>query len=317
MQNNVLGIGGGNNEMEPDLRDEGERGKGDAPEHFVIGAPEHIGTVEALEYKEDNYDYINYNYTNSYAGGSRASLARRALVYLRGPVNSEYVVVMDRVDSGHEKYFVLHTPTEPAVVDQQWQPVADGHWTAKSKAVTVINRLDRAHGQMYLTSVFPQTSEMHKFGGPGYEWVWADGSPMDYDPDRFSEKAAYLLSAHTLQIRSQENQFLTVMQIGDANTIGAKAPVRALAGQSWIGAYLGNERVVVFSKNESPLKRVSYNLAGSKPVMQLITEVQVNKPFAVKKGENVIATGSTGKNGTVYFTDTPGRNATYVIEIAQ
>lgn len=317
VQNNVLGIAGGNNEMEPDLKDDGDRGKGDKPEHFYIGAPEHIGTVEALEYKNDTYDYINYNYSESYAGGSRASLARRALVYLRGPVNSEYVVVMDRVESPHEKYFVLHTPTDLMPLEQQWQNESDGHWSSRKQAVSVVNRMDDAHGQMYLTSVFPQNSEMHKFGGPGHEWVWADGTRLDYDPSRFSEKAAYLLSAYTLQIRSRENQFLSVMQIGDANSIGARADVQALSGNDWIGAYMGSERVVVFSKSETPLKELIYQIAGNKTVQHLITEVVTDKPFMVKKAGMVIAKGSTGANGTIAFTDTPGRNASYSIEVVQ
>lgn len=315
VQNNIFGLGGSDFELAPDMED--AKGMADTPDRFYNGAPEHIGTVEAREYLQGLYDYINYNYTNSYKGGSRASLARRALVYLRGPVNHEYVVVMDRVNSPHEKYFVIHTPTEPIALEKQWLPKLQGHWTSTGRTISVVNRIDRAHGQMYLTSVFPEKIEMHKFGGPGHEWVWADGMPLDYDPQRFSEKAAYLLSSYTLQIRSQNNQFLTVMQVGDANTIGKKASVQALSGKDWIGVLLGQERVVVFSKSENLLSNISYQVSSLKPVQHLLTELVPQKPFSVLKSGNIVATGSTGPNGTISFKDTPGRTATYMIQVGK
>ncbi|MGH7597288.1 MAG: hypothetical protein ACREOI_13115, partial [bacterium] len=220
-QNNVLGLG-------PDHELALEMGnisdEADTPADFALGANTHIGTVEAREYRQGLYDYINYNYTRSYKGGAKASLARRALVYLRGTINHEFVLIMDRVVSAQEKYFVIHTPVDIEAVGGAWNAAGSGHWTSSAKTVKVANRLDRAHGQMFLTSLLPQNATLHKFGGPGYEWVWADGSPVSYS-GAFEEIASYLLSDHTLQIRSPENLFLTVMQIGDANTMGSQAAV--------------------------------------------------------------------------------------------
>lgn len=316
--NNVLGVLGGDLELNPEMGKMRVDGDNDLPQYFEPGAPEHIGTVEAREYREGMYDYVNYNYTRSYKGDSRrVELARRILVYLRGPVNHEFVVVLDRVRSAHEKYFILHTPTEPVALDGSWQVVKQGHWKSQARSIKVVNRLDGAHGQMYLTSLWPEQMEMHRFGGPGYEWVWPDGTPLDYDPGRFNDRAAYLLSSYTLQIRSHADQFLTVMQIGDAFTIGEPAPVSKLQGPGWVGAFVGGERVVIFSADESPISRLSYRISGDRNIQHLITEVPKHSPFRVQKAGRIIAQGETGENGTIAFADHPGGETVYEIQIDQ
>ncbi|MGH7449851.1 MAG: FlgD immunoglobulin-like domain containing protein [bacterium] len=310
-QNNVLGLG-------PDHELALERGnisdEADTPADFALGANTHIGTVEAREYRQGLYDYVNYNYTRSYKGGSKASLARRALVYLRGPVNHEFVVIMDRVASKQEKYFVIHTPVDIEAVGEVWSAAGSGYWTSSAKTVKVANRIDRAHGQMFLTSLLPQNATLHKFGGPGYEWVWADGSPVSYS-GAFGEIASYLLSDHTLQIRSQENLFLTVMQIGDANTMGSQTAVEGISGATFTGALLEKERLIVFSKDEKPLADFAYSLNSAKMVKHLLTELDKKREYTVKKAGTTIATGTTGVNGTIAFADNPGGTAAYIVSL--
>lgn len=312
-QNNVFGLG-------PDKELGLEKGSisdaADTPQDFAIGANTHIGTVEAREYKPGLYDYVNYNYTRSYKGGSKTTLARRALVYLRGPVNREFVVIMDRVESKQEKYFVIHTPVDIETVGGAWNAAGSGHWTSAAKTVKITNRLDRSHGQMYLTSVLPSNATLHKFGGTGYEWVWADGSPVSYR-GTFSELARYLYSDHTLQIRAQDNLFLTVMQIGDANTMGEKAVVEGLMGTPWMGALLDKERLIIFSKDEKPLTSFAYTISSNKLVKHLITELDKKREYTVTKGSTVVAKGATGANGTIAFSDNPNGAATYTVALGQ
>lgn len=310
-QNNVLGLGP-DNELSVEMGNISD--EEDTPQHFAIGANTHIGTVEAREYRPGLHDYVNYNYTRSYKGGSKATLARRALVYLRGAVNHEFVVVMDRLESKQEKYFVIHTPVDIEAVGGTWNAAGNGHWTSTARTVQVANRLDRSHGQMYLTSVLPSNATLHKFGGEGYEWVWADGSPVSYS-GAFGEIARFLFSDHTLQIRSPENLFLTVMQIGDANTIGEKAAVENTSGAGWIGVLLEKERLVIFSKDEKPLTNFSYSINSAKVVKHLVTEVDKRREYVVSKGGTTLAKGSTGANGTISFSDNPNGTATYSIAL--
>ncbi|MDZ7289651.1 MAG: T9SS type A sorting domain-containing protein [candidate division KSB1 bacterium] len=312
-QNNVFGLG-------PDKELSLEKGSisdgADTPQDFEIGANTHIGTVEAREHQPGLYDYVNYNYTRSYKAGSKATLARRALVYLRGPVNREFIVIMDRVQSAQEKYFVIHTPTDIEAVGGTWTTAGSGHWTSTAKTVKVVNRIDRSHGQMYLTSLLPQNATLHKFGGPGYEWVWADGSPVGYD-GAFGEAASYLFSDHTLQIRSRENLFLTVIQIGDANTMGEKAPVEAISGPNWVGALIDKERLVLFSKDETPMTNLSCSISSNKVVKFFVPELGKKREYNVVKGGIKIATGTTGVNGMISFSDNPSGMATYTITLGK
>jgi flagellar hook assembly protein FlgD len=312
-QNNVFGLG-------PDKELSLEMGnisdEADTPQDFAIGANTHIGTVEAREYRLGLYDYVNYNYTRSYKGGSKATLARRALVYLRGTANHEFIVIMDRVESQQEKYFVIHTPVDIEAVGGAWNAAGNGHWTSAAKIVKVVNRIDRSHGQMYLTTVLPQNATLHKFGGAGYEWVWADGSPVDYRGP-FNELASYLYSDHTLQIRSHANLFLTVMQIGDANTIGENAAVESISGLIWIGALIDKERLVIFSKDEKPMANLYYTINSNKTVEHLVAELDKKREYTVTKAPQggVIAKGTTGANGTIVFSDNPNGTATYTVAL--
>ena len=310
--NNVLGLG-------PDARLEvqmpKQKPKGDIPGAFQPNGTAHIGTVEAREHKPGKYDYINYNYTRSYTRGNKASLARRAMIYLRGAVNKEFVIIMDRLKSSEEKYFLLHTPGNFSAVGGNWQPVKQGHWKTSARAIKLVNRIDQAHGQLYLTSVYPKDAVLHKFGGPGFEWTNAQGTPLYYDASRFSERAAYLLGDHKLQIQSRQNKFLTVMQIGDANSMGQKAAVQPMEGQTYFGSLIDGRRLVLFSKQEKKLSSLSYTLTAGRPVEHLITEVLPNKNFTVMKGNRAIEKGTTGKDGTVFFEDHPGGKATYTIKL--
>ncbi|KAA3656008.1 MAG: hypothetical protein DWQ10_16355 [Calditrichaeota bacterium] len=230
--NNVLGIG-----PDKELRLQmGRINKIDEPEDFVDGKVSQIGDVQAVRFERNAFDYVNYDYTKSYKAGDKAKLARRAIVYLRGQTNNEFLVVLDRVKSAYKKYFILHTPGDITAADNRWFPVETGHWVSPARQFSVTNRIAGAHGKMVITSLWPQNIETHKYGGPGREWVFADGSLADYDTGKFGEKAQYFFGNHTLQLRSDDGVFLTVMQIGDANTLQRAARVEPMQGQNWFGA---------------------------------------------------------------------------------
>ncbi len=311
-QNNVFGIFGDKklSENMGSIRMD----DADKPEFYTEEANVHIGTIESWEYTDD-FDYINYNYTRAYKGGKNVKLARRAIVYLRGEVNQEYLVVMDRVDATGEKYFVLHTTTQAEVVNGTWSSASGGWNTTTARTVRVTNRMDQAHGQMYVTSVFPKSGQFYMIGGRGREWVWADGSPLNYNPSDFGEIAAFILSQSTLQIRSNENEFLTVIQLGDANTMGAPATVEEISGGIYAGALMNKDRLVLFSKNETPMQSFSYTVESNKPVKHFIAEMKRGYQYTVKKNGNTVATGVTGRNGTIYFTDNPGGKTTYSVSL--
>ncbi len=307
-QNNVFAIG---NDNRLDVEMDAPGDEADSPEWFELGADAHIGTVDAYEHVAGEFDYINYDYSRSYKGGTKTSLARRELLYLRGQVNEEFVVVLDRVDSNLEKHFILHTAGDQEAIGDSWASDGAGKWVTTARSISLENRIDQAHGKMFLTSVFPNDVSLHKFGGPGYEWVWPDGEPLNYDPSDFSDKATYLLSDHTLQIRSQGNQFLTVMQIGDANTLTQADNVAALSGTGWKGTFLAEKNVVLFSENETLLQTATYTISSTQSVRHVLCEFEKNASFTVTRDGQTIASGNTGPNGVVFFSDAPGGQAEY------
>ncbi len=282
----------------------------DTPEDFQEGTVAHVGTVEARLHKNGVFDYINYNYSRAYK--KKASLARRAMVYLRGQVNREFVVLLDRVKSSEQKYFVLHTVGDIAALEKTWFPMGAGHWVSPARKFSVTNRIDQAHGRLIITSVLPKKATFHKFGGKGYEWVMADGTRLNYKGD-LGERGIFLLGDHTLQIRSREGLYLTVMQFGDANTLHTPAPVRELQGPNMTGVELNGERVVIFSRTEKPLRTVRYTVTGSGYMQHLIVEMVKNRPWRAHKNGRPVAKGNTGDAGAVTFADMAKQGARYEI----
>ncbi len=310
--NNTFCLGEGSY-LNPDAGSINERNS-DTPEAFIDGAVAHIGNVEAREYKKNWHDYINYNYSRSYKDDGAVSLARRALVYLRGEVNHEFVIVMDRVQTTKTKKFILHIPAEAEAIGGSWGSAVSNFRKTGSKQIRIINKIDQAHGEMVLSAVFPADATIHQAGGSGKEWVLADGTPLSYRGS-FGELGAYLLSDHTIQIRSDANQFLTVMQIGDANTMGNPASVEKLSGTNYIGVNLGKERLVIFSDSENKIGNITYYVNSTQSMKHLITEVPKNREFTVKKSGTVVAQGSTGAHGAISFADNPGGDASYSVSI--
>ncbi len=282
----------------------------DLPSDYQDGTVAHIGTVEARLHKSGQFDYINYNYSRAYK--SKASLARRALVYLRGQVNNEFVILLDRVKSSQQKYFVLHTVGDITALEKNWFPMGSGHWVSPARKFSVTNRIDQAHGRMIITSVLPKKATFHKFGGKGYEWVLADGSRLNYKGD-LGERGIFLLGDHTLQIRSNDGLFLTVMQIGDANTLHTPAAVRELEGPGMTGVELNGKRVVIFSRTEKPLRQLRYSVTGTGFMQHLIVEVVKNRPWRATKDGRKVAEGNTGDAGAISFADMTRTGARYQI----
>lgn len=310
--NNTFGLGDAAY-IDPDAGRINE-GNSDLPGDFVDGSIAHVGDVEAREYRPDWHDYINYNYTRSYKDDGSVSLARRALVYLRGEVNQEYVVVMDRVQTNKTKKFILHIPVEAEAIGGSWGGGSGNFKQTSAKQVRVTNKIDQAHGEMVVTAVSPEDATFYQAGGNGKEWVLGDGSPLSYRGS-FGEVGAYLLSDHTLQIRSNANQFLTVMQIGDANTMGNAASVEKIQGNNYIGVNLGKQRIVLFSDSESKIESITYHVNSNQTMKHLLTELPKSREITVKKSGSVIAEGSTGAHGAFSFADNPGGDASYAVSI--
>lgn len=265
---------------------------------FQPGGGNHIGALRALESAED-FDYIDYDYTRAYKGErkSKASAAHRRFVYLRGPENREFVLVHDLVETPLEKRWLLHTAFEPEI---------------KGDQITVTNTFDAAHGRMLVKSLLPAQKEVLKVGGEGQWFVDAEWKLIKARGP-YTDWGAYWTGSWRAEIRSPAGEFLTVMQIGDANTLLAMAPVVKIESALSTGALIDNRRLVIFSKNAGVPGNAEYQINAAQNVSHLVGGLPPNAFVKIKKNGRMHLNMKTGPFGVLYFQDNPGGSVKYEI----
>ncbi|MGH7494274.1 MAG: hypothetical protein ACREOO_18030 [bacterium] len=265
---------------------------------FQPGGGNHIGDVRALESGED-FDYVDYDYTRAYKGerSSKATAAHRRFVYLRGPENREFVLIHDLVESPLEKRWLLHTAFEPEIQGDQ---------------ISVTNTFDAAHGRMLVKSLLPAKKEVLKVGGEGQWFVDAEWKFIKARGP-YTDWGAYWTGSWRAEIRAQDGEFLTVMQIGDARTLQAMAPVVKIESASHTGALIDNKRLVLFSKKTGAPNGAEYQISASQTVSHLIGGLPPNAFVKIKKNGKMHLNMKTGAQGVLFFQDNPGGSVKYEI----
>jgi len=242
------------------------------------------------------YDYADYDYTRSY-DESRCTFARRRVAYLRGEENNEFLVIHDVLKSPQEKRFLLHTAFEPVI---------DGD------IVTVTNNYDRAHGRMFVKSVLPAHKEILKIGGEGKWFVDADWKVID-SRGPYVDWGAYWTGSYRFEIRSQDKEFLTVIQIGDSKTLTAIRPVEKITTTNYSGVLIDGRRFVLSSRPENPLRKAIYRLTGNRNIVHLVAGLIPKSRAKVYKNGNLLNETETSDAGVVSFRDNPHGTSTYKV----
>jgi hypothetical protein len=107
-----------------------------------------------------------------------------------------------------------------------------------------------------------------KIGGPGYEWVDADGKPI-YNGSLEAECRNFAVY-YTLQIRTPEPNLLTVYQPGDSRTMTSQAQVLAVSAAEMQGVQL-EDKVVLFSLTpKRALASAAYTVETNKPTRHIL-----------------------------------------------
>ena len=267
-------------------------------EEFQPGGRNVVGHVTAFETGTD-FDYVDYDYTAAYTGKKRAktSAAHRRFVYLRGPENQEFVVIHDLVESALEKRWLLHTAFEP---------------TIQGNRVTVTNNFDAAHGRMFVASLLPAEKEILKVGGPGKWFVDADWKSIR-SRGPYVDWGAYWTGSYRVEIRSAANEFLTVMQIGDARSLQSMSPVEKIESPGCSGVLINRKRLVVFNKTPGPQRSVRYQIDTRQTVSHIVGGLVPNKLVKLKKNGQMYLNVKTSSAGILNFKDNPNGRATYEI----
>ena len=291
----------------------------DHPQDFAEGRPTDIGDTD-WKYEAGEYDYFNYDYTKSFSAGNRCTQARRQFVYLRGAEDHEFVVILDRIQGNQERVWIMHTPTEPQNDNGNWQgTVPHGATSSDATQFTITNNLRQGHGRMFVTSLYPAGLTAYKFGGDTSAWHDVDGQAVLDSENilRISDYSNYWTGGYSLQFRANSDLFLTILQIGDANSMSSRATVEKIDGPAYAGCLLEEERLCLFSKTENGLEDFSYTVSASKTVKHLLTDLSRLREITVTTGNRTVISGITSEQGTYYFSDQPGGNATYQVSFGK
>lgn len=294
------------------------------------GGANHIGDVISLKFEDDIFDYVDFDYTRSYKGENYVNRIRRKLLYIRDPnapnyTNKEYVVVFDDVDVTNiniKKRWLLHTAFEPVLIDGSFSQIEPGFWTTTTGSIIeVTNTYGNAHGRMYVKFLAPDNYELRLRGGSdGGTQYWyrdAEGNDLTYGTGNanFDDWSAFWVGSYRLEVEdltlNNPSQFLTVMQIGDANTLNSMVPVQSIDTGDFLGSLINEDRIVFFNKSTTPKNYIDYLFNSNRHVKHIITGLEQGLYYIRQNGTPIPGYHFVDESGVLYFEQNGG--GTFVI----
>jgi hypothetical protein len=274
-----------------------------SPDLIVEESPSDVGDITIFDSEPGVWDVFGFDYSRWYADDAAVQQAVQQMVYLRGAENQEFFVEYNHIDSTYENRKLLHTPADIAVVGGSWQALSDHEWTTTTRQLSVTNTYGGSHGRLFLTAAYPTSAQLVKIGGDGYEWIYADGSPVTYSGDStFIPSCRNLAGAYTLQLRTDDTDLITVYQVGNSNTLSAPAPVINLAAAGMKGVQV-DDSVVLFSTNPAqPLDSVGYTVTTVGATHHILIGFERQTLFDVEINGLPQSVPST-VGGVLYITD--------------
>ena len=243
-----------------------------------------------------DYDYAEYDYSHAY-NQTRCRSAVRRMMYLRGKENKEFVLIHDLVDSDQEKRFLLHTAFEP---------------TINNDIVTVTNNFENAHGRMFVKSILPENKEILKVGGEGKWFVDANWQVIN-SRGPYVDWGAYWTGSYRFEIRSQENEFLTLMQLGDSEALTSLWPMKKIVTTNFSGVFLKNKWLVLLKRSSTTAATISYKIKSSKVISHIIAGLEPHTEFMIYKNKIFQSSVNANDVGVVFFKDNPAGITKYKI----
>ncbi|MDZ7289576.1 MAG: hypothetical protein ONB44_09025 [candidate division KSB1 bacterium] len=291
---------------------------------YQPGGKNHIGELEAFESVPGEYDYLNYNYTRSYRGGQTVNLARREFIYLRppnpaAPNDQEYVIITDKINTlkaEYEKRFILHVSFKPEITDGTWTVINEGvSESTTGRTVRITNTYGECHGRMFMKSIFPAETKLVRIGGPEQYWFTdADYNDISLRPP-FNELTALWGGSYRIEVKPVVPRtydiFLTVLQIGDANTLHQMAEAAELRGAQFFGTYIKDQHVILFANGEHPLGHAEWTIQSHAEVEHLLVDLQPGTLYWITRNGLPLRNGQVSTQGTLWFRDHPRGKATY------
>lgn len=292
------------------------------------------GRVIAEDINRTGYDYVAYDNSPSWSP-TTADVFEREFVYLKGPLNAEYVVVLDRVNvrnpGSDEKIWKIWIPADPQFVNGTPTNPRLGKWTSvNTDTMVMTNRFSSlttpnfssapTHGRFFLRTLSPSAVEINVLGGPGKEYQSGDDDgSTPWGAPAMTQGMHEYLGWGRIEVRPRVAQaydvFLNVIQFGDADTLALMTPTVRVdsADGRMIGVDIrertGN-RVVMFSASPAGAGRISSVAYTMVPVATASRQLLVNmnpsttyhvKTLATAAGTSVEVT-TTAQPGSVAVT---------------
>jgi hypothetical protein len=323
---NVIGIHKGNSD--PRLNFNGGLVKDPFWNARGIGKIRFVGKLIAEDINGGSYDYIAHDASLAW-NPATADVVQRDLVYLRGPVNKEYVVVFDRVNvknpSIDKKIWKIWIPTQPVFENGVPTNPRVGKWvstntdtmsvTNKFASSQLENQSAPTHGKFYIKTLAPQNRVINVLGGPGKEYQSGDDDgTAPWGTPSMTQFAHEHLGWGRIEVHPARTNnydiFFNVIQIGDADALSAMSPtsmVESLEGRL-VGAQIEdatNPWVVMFPRKAADIfamNSVTYTFKSAYSMTKhLLTGMQPSKRYIVqyttKKDDTTVTLSLAPQNG--------------------
>lgn len=303
------------------------------------------GRVLAESINNGAFDYVGYDSSPSW-NPSTVDVSQREFVYLKGPVNKEYVVVLDRVNtrspSTDEKVWKIWVPAKPEFVNGTPANPRIGKWTsADTDTIKLTNSFSSlktpyfesgpTHGRFFLKALLPAGVRVNMLGGPGKEYQSGndDGSTPWGAPTMTQGMHEYL-GWGRVEIRPTVAQsydlFLNVIQFGDANTLTFMTPTQRVTSTDgkMIGADIrdtAGSHVVLFGSEPAgagALRSASYTFRPSaSSSSHLLVNMAPSIPYYIRTqsvgSDTVVTVDSAAQAGAVVVSSTSQGVLTFVL----
>jgi hypothetical protein len=219
------------------------------------------GTVIAATLNGRGFDYIGYDNLPMWSS-TTASASQREFIYLHGPADKEFVVVLDRFHAKSpatdEKIWRIWVPTLPEFVNGAGTTPRPGQWLSHdSDTIRLTNKFDGlqgkefksapTHGRFFMKTLLPQARVVSFLGGPLMEFQSGDGDgSTPWGAPALTQAEREYLGWGRVEVRPSVRQaydvFLNVIQIGDADTLASMAPISHVDSATGVstGAHIGD-----------------------------------------------------------------------------
>ncbi|MEL6823508.1 MAG: hypothetical protein AAFP70_17250, partial [Calditrichota bacterium] len=272
------------------------------------GGRNELGVILAKSFNHGTYDFVSYDYTQSYKRVSFLERGLRKVMYLHDPAspnyeNNEFVLLYDYShvdDKINQRRFLFSANDMPQVVNGSWSSPKPGYRTAASdKTIRFQTTFSNTHGAMFLKRLYPSADEVsyNMVGDEEGEFWFRDASGKDLTRRKVvSDWAGYWAMKYRFEMHHEtdalKTEFLTLFQIGDNNTLKEMTASNLITLNTHFGVEIGSNRVAFINRGDRMVRTLKYTLSNNDQRLHIVTGL-INGQYEIRSGKNVVTTMKT------------------------